>query len=338
MKTQIAVLRKINEPLEIEEVSIPVLKNGQVLVKIIKSGICHTQLNEIRGFNGEDKYLPHALGHEAGGIVEEIGRNVTKVKVGDHVVLTWIKSSGLESSSTEYKSCSEIINAGAIATFGEHSIISENRIVPIPKTLPFDVAALLGCAIPTGGGVILNQIKPSMNESIAIVGVGGIGLSAILLARVMNCHPIIAIDISDDKLKYAKELGATETKNNIKGNFASSIKNMDYVIDTSGSIQTLEQSFEAIKYGGLLVVVGNPPRNMKFSIVPFDLIRGKKIEGSWGGSTNPDRDIPYYINLYNQGRLPLDKIITNRFKFNEINKAFEMLDKKEILGRGILEF
>jgi len=345
MKTKAAVLYKTGEDLIIEELEIPELQPGQVLVKIKYTGICHSQLNEKNGLKGEDKYLPHSMGHEAGGIVEKIGSKVTKVKPGDHVVLSWIKGLGENVPSTKYQnSKKEIVNAGAITTFGEYSVISEDKIIPISKKMPLDKATLLGCAIPTGGGIILNQIKPSPDSSIAVVGVGGIGLSSVILADIMGCNPIIAVDINQKKLDYAKKLGATVLINSSKEDFVEKIKELtdgkgvDYAVEAAGTKKTIEQAFEAVKWdGGLVIIAGNPPEGEKISIDPFDL-KGKNITGSWGGLTKPDVDIPKYVDLYLSGKLKLDEFITDRFKFEDINHALEKLEKGEILGRAIIEF
>jgi len=345
MRTRAAVLYENNKPLVIEDLKIPELKPGQVLVKIVYSGICHSQLNEIRGLKGKDKFLPHLLGHEAGGIVEQVSEGVTKVKRGDHVVLSWIKGSGKDIPSTQYcNSKNKIINAGAVTTFSEYSVISENRVTSIASEMPLDKATLLGCAIPTGGGIIMNQIKPAPGSSLAVIGAGGIGLSAILLAHMMNCHPIIAVDINDEKLKLAKKLGATEIINSNKKDFVLAIskltngKGIDYAVEAAGFKKTIEESFEVVKWnGGLVVIAGNPPEKEKISLNPFDL-KGKKIIGSWGGLTQPDIDIPRYANLYLAGKMKLDDMITERFKFDDINNAFELLSNGKILGRAIIEF
>ncbi len=347
MKTKAAVLYEIGKPLVIEELQIPELKPGQVLVKILYSGICRSQLNEIKGLKGEDKYLPHALGHEGAGIVKEIGPGVTHVKPEDHVVLSWIKGLGMDVPSTTYLKGNEIINAGAITTFSEYSVISENRITPITGKMPLDKAALLGCTIPTGGGIILNQIKPIPGSSLAVIGVGGLGLSSILLADLMNCAPIIAVDINDEKLQFARRLGATETINSATTDFVSAIldltngKGADYAIETAGLTETIEKSFVSVKWdiwdGGLVVIAGNPPHNEKISIDPFNL-KGKRITGSWGGLTQPEKDIPRYVDLYLAGKLKLGELITNRFNLDEINQAFQAMEKGELPGKAILEF
>jgi S-(hydroxymethyl)glutathione dehydrogenase/alcohol dehydrogenase len=209
METKAAVLFKINQPLRIIDLEIPNIKPGQVLVDIKYSGICHSQLNEIKGLKGEDKYLPHTLGHEGSGIVLEVGQNVKKVKPGDHVVLTWINGGGADVPSTIYNSSEGSINSGPISTFMEKTVISENRLVPIPKEMPLKVAALLGCAMPTGAGIVSNNAKLNAGDSIAVFGVGGIGLSAILAASAIGAEKIIAVDIEEEKLELSKEIGAT---------------------------------------------------------------------------------------------------------------------------------
>ena len=347
MKSKVAILRELGKPLVIEELEIPVLKAGQVLVKISYSGLCRSQLNEMKGLKGEDKYLPHLLGHEAGGIVEEIGSGVTHVKAGDHVVLSWIKGLGMDVPSTKYLKGNEVINAGAITTFGEYSVVSENRVTSIAEKMPLDKATLLGCAMPTGGGIVLNQIKPRAGSSLAVIGVGGLGLSAILLADLMNCSPIIAVDINDKKLRLARKIGATASINSAKTDFVEAIlaitdgKGVNYAIETVGSIEMIEKSLASVKWdiwkGGLVVNAGNPPHGAKIAIDPYQL-KGKSIIGSWGGLTKPERDIPLYVDLYLSGQLKLDKLITNRFSFDEINQAFQSMDKGELVGKAILEF
>ena len=347
MKTKVAILRELGKPLVVEELEIPKLQPGQVLVRIVYSGICRSQLNEIKGLKGDDKYLPHLLGHEAGGIVEDIGSGVTHVKSGDNVVCSWIKGLGMDVPSTKYLKGNEIINAGAITTFGEYQVVSENRVTTINSKMPLDKATLLGCAVPTGGGIILNQIKPMLGSSLAVIGVGGLGLSAILLADLMNCNPIIAVDINDKKLKLARKLGATATINSTMIDFIEAIlditygKGVDYAVETAGSIETIEKSLESVKWdiweGGVVVNAGNPPHGERISIDPF-MLKGKRIMGSWGGLTKPERDIPLYVDLYLAGKLKLDELITNRFAFDEINRVFQLMDKGKVVGKAILEF
>ncbi|MBA3016727.1 zinc-binding dehydrogenase [Patescibacteria group bacterium] len=345
MKTKAAVLYEINEPLQIEELTIPELRSGQVLVKIAYSGICRSQLNEIRGLKGQDKFLPHTLGHEGSGIVEAIGLGVSKVKPGDHVVLTWIKGKGAEIPSTLYKKADgSVVNSGAISTFMTKAVISENRLVKIPPEMPLREAALLGCAIPTGAGIVLNTLRVQSGNSIAIFGVGGIGLSAVLAARLMNATPIIAVDVFDHKLKLARDVGATHLINASQGDPLTTImkitdgRGVDYAIEAAGRRETMESAFQAVRNnGGLCVLAGNLLHGERISLDPFDLIKGKQIIGTWGGETDPDRDIPQYIRLYQASKLKLDELITDTFSLDEINKTIDMMSKGKITGRCLIE-
>ncbi len=339
-----AVLVQTGEPLHLMELEIPELKPGQVLVKIAYSGICHTQILEMEGKKGIDKYLPHTLGHEGSGIVVKTGFGVEKVKTGDHVVLSWIKGSGADIPSTVYQRGHEKINSGAISTFMDYAIISENRVTPIRKEMPLKEAALLGCAIPTGAGIVFNSTGLRPGESIAIFGIGGIGASAVMAADVIAAGKIIAIDIFDHKLEHARSLGATHIINTRKQDCLSEINNLtggigvDYAIESAGRRETMEMAFRAVRdQGGLCVLAGNLPQGEQISIDPFDLIKGKRITGTWGGESKPDRDIPLYVDLYINGRLKLGSLITHCYSLNEINNAIEDLKSGKV-GRALVDF
>ena len=343
MQTKAAVLLEINQPLHILDLEVPKLKPGQVLVKIAYSGICRSQLNEIRGLKGEDKFLPHTLGHEGSGIVLEVGKGVTKVKPGNHVVLTWIKGSGIDVSSTIYYSSEGPVNSGAISTFMNKTVISENRLVPIPKDMPLIEAALLGCAIPTGAGIVLNSAKLNGGESIAVLGVGGIGLSAVMAASAVGAEKIIAVDIFDHKLDLAEQIGATHKINLNKKHPLTEIinithgKGVDYAIESAGRKDTMETALQTVRNGGgICIIAGNLPNGEKISIDPMDLIKGKNIMGTWGGETKPDKDIPKYVDLFLDGKLKLKKLITHVYKLEDINKAFGELESGKT-GRALID-
>lgn len=344
MKTTAAVLTEINKPLQIEELIIPELKPGQVLINVVYSGICHSQLNEIHGLKGEDKFLPHTLGHEGSGIVLETGPDVTKVKPWDHVVLTWIKGSGHDVPSTQYlRKDGTIVNSGAISTFLTHAVISENRLVPITKEMPLKEAALLGCAIPTGAGIVMNTAKVSPGSSVAILGIGGIGLSALLAAKLMGAAVIIAIDVLDYKLEQAIQFGATHIINAKKNDVLSEILEItnklgvDYAIESAGMRESMETAFQSVRNnGGLCVIAGNLPQGELISINPFDLIKGKQIIGTWGGETQPDRDIPMYVDLYLSGKMELKTLITHTYSLKDINKVLNDLGEGRV-GRILID-
>jgi len=342
MKTKAAILHEINQPLRLIDLEIPELRFGQVLIDVAYSGICHSQLNEIKGLKGEDNYLPHTLGHEGSGIVLEVGQGVTKVKPGDNVVLTWIKGEGADVPSTVYQSSEGPINSGAISTFMEKTVISENRLVPIPKEMPLKEAALLGCAIPTGAGIVLNNAKVNPTDSVVVFGVGGIGLSAVLAASAIGAKKIIAVDVEETKLGLAKQIGATHTINVIGDNPYNIImkitdgKGVDYAIESAGRRETMETAYQSVRNdGGKCIIAGNLTLGEKISIDPMELIKGKQIIGTWGGETNPDVDIPKYVNWYLEKKLNLSALIAEKYSLNNINQAFDKFNAGSI-GRTLL--
>lgn len=341
--TKAAILSQINRLLEIEELIIPELKRGQVLVEIAYSGVCHSQLNEISGLKGVDKFLPHTLGHEGAGVVIEIGPGVEKVQAGDHVVLTWIKGSGLDAPAVQYhRYDGSIVNSGAVSTFMEYAVISENRLVPITKEMPFKEAVLLGCAIPTGIGIVINTLKAVQGSSFGIFGMGGIGLSVLLGAKMSGAAIIIAFDINADKLDNAIRLGATHTVNVQNENSLSKImeitsKNgLDYAVECAGKRESMETAFRAVRdNSGICVIAGNLPQGEQIFIDPFDLIKGKKIIGTWGGETVPDRDIPKYAQWAVSGQINLQSLISKVFNLDRINEALGFM-KTDAVGRILI--
>lgn len=337
MIAKAAVLEKINHPLRVANLQVPKLGPGQVLVDMKWSGICRSQLMEMQGARGPDKYLPHLLGHEGSGIVKDVGASVSKVFPGDPVVITWIKGSGLEGGSTSYLEGSSSINAGPVTTFSSYAVISENRCIPIDKRVPMDVASLFGCAVPTGAGIVMNEINLTPSSSIAIWGVGGVGLCAIVGAVLSGCEQIVAIDINNNKLEMARSFGATIVLRADQEEFNGQLLSMtnglgfDYAVEASGNVKVIERAFQSVRdFGGVCIFASHPPVGHKISLEPHALIRGKQIKGSWGGSTNPDKDIPKFVDLYLSGRLPLEKLISHRFKLNQINQAFKQFNE----GRG----
>lgn len=342
MKTRAAILWETNKPLVIDDVEIPSLKKGQVLVKVLYSGICRAQYNEIIALKGPDKFLPHLLGHEASGTVVDLGPEITKVKKGDYVCLSWIKGEGLDGINSQYSLNGRLINAGAVTTFSDYTVVSENRITKIPTSLPPDIAAILGCAVVTGCGIMYNTAAASAKTSVAVFGVGGVGLSVILGAKSRGCSTIAAIDIEPKKLEFAQQLGATHLYNAKDNNLVAALLKLcpagfDYSVDASGSKQAMESAFEVLKEkGGLCIIAGNLGKDQKIQLHPFELIKGKRIVGTWGGETLPDRDIPMYVNAYAKGNLPFNKMITHRFDLTEINHAFDVLIKGEA-GRIVLK-
>ncbi len=334
-----AVLFETGQPLRIcEPLLIPALKTGQVLVKIRYSGLCHSQLMEVRGGRGEDRWLPHLLGHEGVGVVEEIGDGVTKVQPGDTVVLGWIRGDGLDAPGGLYQFEGQTINSGGVTTFSEKTIAAENRLVKLPEGMPQDVAVLLGCALPTGTGLVLNELKPESGKTIAVFGLGGIGLSALIAAQLFEPTQLIAVDVEDSKLALAKELGATHTINCRTDDPVAAIralsdgKGVDYSIEAGGLTQTIEQAFESVRDGGgQCIFASHPPDGETISLEPHAFHRGKSIRGSWGGGANPDKDIPKLVRLYQEKQLPLEKLLSHRYTLDDVNQALDDLEARKIV-------
>ncbi|MFZ2739252.1 MAG: zinc-binding dehydrogenase [Burkholderiaceae bacterium] len=341
-----AVLSRLGEPLGVMSgIECPAPGCGQVLVKLAYSGVCHSQLMEVRGRRGADAYLPHLLGHEGTGKVIEVGEGVSKVKPNDLVVLGWIKGSGLDGGGVRYRcACmSQDINAGGVTTFNEYALVSENRIVPLPVGVPLDVGVLFGCAVPTGAGIITNDLRPAPGSCIAVFGLGGIGMSALMATMLFDCAKVIAVDVSADKLSLARSFGATHTIDATQTDPVSEIRSMtggigvEYAVEASGQVSVIEQAFESVRRGGgVCVFASHPEHGKRISIDPYELICGKQIRGSWGGSSNPDREIPMFAKLYLEGRLPLEKLITKRYPLEAINEALDDLEQHRV-GRPLVE-
>lgn len=339
-----AVLFETNKPLVItDKIIAPELLPGQVLVKVAYSGLCHSQLMEVRGKRGEDKFLPHMLGHEGSGTVVDVGLGVSKVNVNDKVILGWIKGIGMDAPGTRYKHGNIIINAGGVTTLSNYAIVSENRCVKLPDGIPLDVAVLFGCAIPTGSGMVMNHINPAPGSSFVVFGLGGIGLSALMATQLYEPAMVIAVDVEESKLQIAHEFGATHTINSMKSDILSEIlsitqgKGADFCIEAAGLAATIETAFKSVrKFGGLCVFASHPKNGDKITIDPYDLICGKRLEGSWGGESKPDRDIPRLAELYIQGKLPLEKMLSHRYGLSQINQAMDGLEQRKIV-RALIE-
>lgn len=342
-QTEAAVLYHPTEPLRVERLGLPLLSPGQVLVDVAYSGVCQSQLLEARGRRGPDRFLPHTLGHEGSGTVAAVGEGVHKVRPGERVVLSWIKGSGAEVTSTVYEGGHGRVNSGAISTFMRHTVTCESRVTPIPDAMPLREAALLGCAIPTGAGVVLNLCQVTRESRVAVFGVGGVGLSVVLGARLGGARLIVAVDVVERKLREAAALGATHGVDARREDPVAAIAaltagmGVDYAIEAAGRRETMEAALRAVRApGGLCVLAGNLPHGERISLDPFDLIRGRRLTGTWGGETDPDRDLPRYVNAYVRGDLPLGRLITHEYPLGQINAALADLEAGR-LGRALID-
>lgn len=340
---QAAVLTKLRHPLVVTEVTLPEkLTVGQVLVKIHFSGICGSQLGEIDGAKGDDKFLPHLLGHEASGSVIATGPGVRHVHAGDKVVLHWRKGLGIESETPIFLWNGIKVNAGWITTFNEYAIVSENRVTAIPDDSDLEVAALFGCAVTTGFGIIENNARVRIGESVVVFGSGGIGLNIIQAASLVGAYPVIAVDLYDNKLDLAKTMGATHVINSSTGDTRQAISNIvgnagvDVFIDNTGQPAIIELGYQITKPQGRVTLVGVPHKGNNISIYSLPLHFGKKLSGSHGGEALPHIDIPRYHNLYRSGRIRLQELITNHFTLDQINEAIMEMRSGNISGRCLI--
>ncbi len=335
MHTTAAILVETNKPLVIDEIEIPTLKPGQVLVKIDYSGVCHTQLLEAFGKRGNDPYLPHLLGHEGSGEILEVGPDVSKIKAGDHVILSWMKGAGANVMGTVYNWKGISVNSGAVTTFSKHSVVSENRCTVIPEKFPKDKAALLGCAVPTGLGAVFNTAKPEPNQSIAVFGCGGIGLCAIQAASISECSPIIAIDINIEKLNQAEKCGATHFINAKEVDPVKQINeicSLDFAIEASGSPLAMQQALESVKnQGGSAVIVGNAQHGKMLTLDPKQFNLGKKLFGTWGGDNVPDYHFPRYCKLIEQDAFNATLFLESKYSLEKIQDALTDLHSGKCL-------
>jgi S-(hydroxymethyl)glutathione dehydrogenase/alcohol dehydrogenase len=344
-KMKAAILVEQCKPLVIEEIELPTaLDIGQVLVKIHYSGICGSQLGEIDGAKGPDAYLPHLLGHEASGTVIAIGPGVKHVKPEDLVVLHWRKGLGIEGAPPIYQWNGKKLNAGWIATFNEYAVVSENRVTAIPVESDLEVAALFGCAVTTGFGVVENNAQVRIGESVVVFGAGGVGLNIVQAASLVSAYPIIAVDLYDGRLALAKEMGATHLINASKVDAEKAMleiiqkEGLDCFIDNTGNPKMIELGYRITKPQGRVILVGVPRKGNDTSIYSLPLHFGKRISGSHGGEAVPNIDIARYHQLFNIGRIKLKELITEIYSLEKINTAIARMKSGEVSGRCLIRF
>ncbi|HLA90407.1 MAG TPA: zinc-binding dehydrogenase [Gemmatimonadaceae bacterium] len=325
------------------EVELPnSLDVGQVLVRVQYSGICGSQLGEIDGAKGEDRYLPHLLGHEGSGTVAEIGPGVRYVKPDDRVVLHWRRGQGIESVPPTYSWQGRTLNAGWVTTFNEWAVVSENRVTAIPADIDLRLAALFGCAVTTGFGVVVNNARLRIGESVVVLGAGGVGLNIVQAAALSGAYPIIAVDLHQNRLELAKEMGATHTVNAGRLDVERSLREIvgdrgvDCVIDNTGLPASIELGYRLSKSRGRVTLVGVPRAGANISIYSLPLHFGKVISGSHGGEAVPHEDIPRYMSLLQAGRIALSSLITNVYSLAEVNVALEDMRSGKSAGRSLI--
>jgi S-(hydroxymethyl)glutathione dehydrogenase / alcohol dehydrogenase len=331
-KIKAAILREIDSPLAVEGLTLMPLKRGQVLAKIYYSGICRSQLMEQQGKRGKDRWLPHLLGHEGFAVVEEIGPDVSKCKVGDRVVLSWIQGEGIDSENPRYLSSEgAFINSGKVTTFSDYSVVSENRIFLAPNGFHEAVLPLFGCALLTGGGMAIKYGGLDVSQKICIMGFGGIGSAAALVLKGMGKTEIVIVEKSSQKRILAEKLGFSCVLEKLD----NSMLEFDLVIESTGTIEGIEGGFISLNDQGVLVFASHPGENERISLNPHDLIKGKRIFGTWGGDVNPDLDITLIAKHILASKADLDLLLGEVFSIDQVNEGLAYLDSGKP-GRPLL--
>jgi Zn-dependent alcohol dehydrogenase len=352
MKTRTAILTKPHGPIEVGEMEVPDPKQDQVVVKLSATGVCLSQIHQIE-LTPADK-CPNLLGHEGVGVVTKLGKGVTHLKEGDAAIVTWVPRAGYPGRQfidnvnlgMTYKGKTAF---GPVCTFAEDTIAHEQLVVPIKSEDAFPEASIVGCAVLTGAGAVLHTAKVRPEDSVAVIGAGGVGLSAIKMASLLQAYPIIAIDIVDEKLAYAKEWGATHTINSkkedpIKRAWEIVPKGLDYVFDAVGTRATHEVMIPmtrsggpgANNIGGMAVLIGWPQKEMTINAEHF-VYHQRQYRGSHGSSL-PDRDFPMYLRLSREGKFPLKKLVSRSYTLDQAQQSIDDLKNGKIQGRAILKF
>lgn len=350
---------RASEPITFLELDTPKPGPNEVLIQMEAAGVCHSDLSVVNG--SLPKRLPLVLGHEGAGIVVEIGPGVDTLSLGQRVVLTFMPRCGecrecatggripcrlgaaanragtLLSGEVRLSQDSEpIYHHVGVSAFAEYAVVDHRAVVPVDNDVPPEIACLLGCAVLTGGGALLNSAKPQRDESVMVVGLGGVGLASLITAVALGCQDIIAVDVQPSKLEIAKSLGATRTYT--PDEIAEGHVTANIVVEAAGSVRALETALIGAGLGAEIVTVGLPDPEARASIPHARLVmNGQRLTGSYLGSAVPQRDIPIYVALWREGKLPIEKLISRRIALGEINGAMDDLaDGKEI--RQVIHF
>ncbi len=374
MKIRAAILEEMgrsppyarSKPLVIDEVDLAGPGPGEVLVRMAAAGLCHSDLSVIDG--NRPRPTPMALGHEAAGVVEELGPEVTDLSVGDHVVLVFVPSCGhcepcaigrpalcepaaaANGAGTLLSGARRISRNGApvhhhlgVSAFAQYATVSRRSLVKIDRDIDLDYAALFGCAVLTGVGAVVNTAKVSAGSTVAVVGLGGVGLASVLGAVLAGAERVIAVDLSPEKLALAKSLGATDCVQAGQGDAIKEVRELtrggvDYALEMAGSVQALDLAYRVTRRGGTTVTAGLPPPSATLALSPVNLVAEERtLKGSYIGTCVPSRDLPRYLELFKRGRLAVDRLLTGRLKLEDINEGFDRLSEGKAV-RQIIAF
>lgn len=363
MQIKAALLYEPNTPLSIEEVTLDEPRQNEALVRMVATGLCHTDLHVMKG--DIPNALPVVLGHEGAGVVEKIGPGVTTLQPGDHVLLLALYTCGtcrycaagqpaLCPESLTHQIMGDMPSGGkrlrkgdqelnhfySQGSFAEYAVIHERQAVKIRNEAPLEIACILGCGVTTGLGAIINRSGMRPGDNVVVYGCGGVGLGSVMAAKLAGAGKLIAVDTLDSKLEKARELGADHVINASRENPQEKILEItgigaDISVESIGKIPVMTQAFSSIHNGGTCVIVGIAPVTDMLSIAPFELLLGKKLIGSVFGNVRPSIDIPMYIDLYMAGKLPIDKLITRYYTLDEVNEGYEAMEKGEIIRSAI---
>ena len=374
MKITAAVLEEIGRPgpyadtrpLTVGEIDLAEPRYGEVLVRVAAAGLCHSDLSVING--DRPRPVPMVLGHEGAGIVERLGEGVEDLAVGDHVVFVFVPSCGhcgpcqtgrpalcepgaaangrgemLAGGTRLSRNGQAVHHMTGIASYASHAVISRRSLVKVDREVPLDIAALMGCAVLTGAGAVFNMGAVAPGGKAAVVGLGGVGLAAILGAAAAGAETIVAVDTLPAKLEKARELGATHCFDAGDPDLTGKIKEatqggVDAALEFAGSARALEAAFSFTRRGGTTITAGLPNPKAVLNISPLTLVAEERsLRGSYLGSGVPARDIPRFLGLFRGGKLPVDKLLTHRIRLDQINEGFDRLHRGEAI-RQVIEF
>jgi alcohol dehydrogenase len=374
MKMRAAVLDRmgatppyaISKPLRIETVELDAPGRGELLVKIAAAGLCHSDLSVING--DRPRPMPMALGHESAGVVEALGEDVVDLEVGDHVVMVFMPSCGhcvpcaegrpalcepgaaangagtlLSGKRRLHCDGVELNHHLGVSGFAEYAVVSRRSVVKIDRDLPLDEAALFGCAVLTGVGAVVNTARLQPGQTAAVIGLGGVGLASVLGAIASGARQVVAIDLSDDKLGLARQIGASHTVNARDADAAEQVRELtkggvDFAFEMAGAVRAMELAYKITKRGGTTITAGLPPPGAALPLPLVQLVAEERtVKGSYIGTCVPTRDIPRYVALYQAGRLPVDRLMSGKLTLDRINEGFDLLHEGKAV-RQVIEF
>jgi len=355
LRTRAAILHEFNKPLTIEEVEVAEPQVGEILVRILASGICHSDVSAYHGFWMSP--LPIILGHEGAGIVEAVGPEVTRVRPGDSVVMSVVWGCGQckyclqgkpfrcrsgavrgtmpDGTRRFRKDDQEVSHFFCHSSFAHYTVVPEKMAVKVPTDIPLEKLGALGCGVQTGAGAVLNVAEVGLGESVAVFGCGGVGLSSIMAAKFAGAAPIIGVDVVESRMELAKEMGATHTVNAAEADPVAKTKEItdggaDYAFECTGNVDTIRQTVDSLGPGGTAVITGGPPLGAEAKLNAPGLL-SVRILGNMGGEGIPDIFIPRLIDLWRRGEFPYDRMITKAYGLDEINQAMTDMEQGVII-------